>query len=88
MLKYFDISELQETKLPIRLIITTKKWKLVQGHEITPLRVKGDIGDVCSELDNGGIDWWNINVALFSYIRAFGDGPDNFEPWSSDVDDT
>ncbi|GFX50753.1 hypothetical protein TNCV_2723371 [Trichonephila clavipes] len=30
----------------------------------------------------------NINVALFSYTRAFGDGPHNFEPWSSDVDDT
>ncbi|GFT90944.1 hypothetical protein TNCV_4995231 [Trichonephila clavipes] len=23
-----------------------------------------------------------------SYTRAFGDGPRNFEPWSSDVDDT
>ncbi|GFT41824.1 hypothetical protein TNCV_1666871 [Trichonephila clavipes] len=23
-----------------------------------------------------------------SYTRAFGDGPHNFEPWSSDVDDT
>ncbi|GFU59700.1 uncharacterized protein TNCV_3186651 [Trichonephila clavipes] len=22
------------------------------------------------------------------YTRAFGDGPRNFEPWSSDVDDT
>ncbi|GFX08037.1 hypothetical protein TNCV_1237171 [Trichonephila clavipes] len=22
------------------------------------------------------------------YARAFGDGPRNFEPWSSDVDDT
>ncbi|GFS69890.1 hypothetical protein TNCV_3101921 [Trichonephila clavipes] len=26
--------------------------------------------------------------ALFSYTKAFGDGPRNFEPWSSDVDDT
>ncbi|GFX23715.1 hypothetical protein TNCV_3596571 [Trichonephila clavipes] len=25
---------------------------------------------------------------LFSYTRAFGDGPRNFEPWLSDVDDT
>ncbi|GFT96154.1 hypothetical protein TNCV_1884761 [Trichonephila clavipes] len=23
-----------------------------------------------------------------SYTRAFGDGPRNFEPWSSDADDT
>ncbi|GFW77533.1 hypothetical protein TNCV_2499251 [Trichonephila clavipes] len=30
----------------------------------------------------------NINVALFNYTRAFGDGPHHFEPWSSDVDDT
>ncbi|GFW57964.1 hypothetical protein TNCV_1419111 [Trichonephila clavipes] len=30
----------------------------------------------------GGV---NINVALFSYTRAFGDGPRNFEPWPSDT---
>ncbi|GFS51474.1 hypothetical protein TNCV_549281 [Trichonephila clavipes] len=24
----------------------------------------------------------------FHYTRAFSDGPRNFEPWSSDVDDT
>ncbi|GFY19160.1 hypothetical protein TNCV_4225241 [Trichonephila clavipes] len=30
----------------------------------------------------------NINVALFSHTRAFGDGPRNFESWSSDVDGT
>ncbi|GFW77009.1 uncharacterized protein TNCV_2724391 [Trichonephila clavipes] len=34
------------------------------------------------------IEFLNINVALFSYTRAFGDGPRHFEPWSSDVDDT
>ncbi|GFV01415.1 DDE_3 domain-containing protein [Trichonephila clavipes] len=27
-------------------------------------------------------------TSLFSYTRAFGDVPRNFEPWSSDVDDT
>ncbi|GFT20582.1 transposable element Tcb2 transposase [Trichonephila clavipes] len=26
--------------------------------------------------------------AFSSYTRAFGDGPRNFEPWTSDVDDT
>ncbi|GFW82354.1 hypothetical protein TNCV_3818351 [Trichonephila clavipes] len=36
----------------------------------------------------GLIDRLNINVALFSYTRAFGDRPRNFEPWSSDEDDT
>ncbi|GFX43760.1 hypothetical protein TNCV_4110391 [Trichonephila clavipes] len=30
----------------------------------------------------------NINVTLFRYTRAFGDGPRHFEPWSSDEDDT
>ncbi|GFW34208.1 hypothetical protein TNCV_384241 [Trichonephila clavipes] len=30
----------------------------------------------------------NINVTLYSYSRAFGDGPRNFEPWSSDEEDT
>ncbi|GFY17520.1 hypothetical protein TNCV_3518751 [Trichonephila clavipes] len=51
MLKYlrFDIFELQETKLPIRLITTTSERRLVQGHE-APLRM---IEDVPSELDNG-----------------------------------
>ncbi|GFV37236.1 hypothetical protein TNCV_2278101 [Trichonephila clavipes] len=32
--------------------------------------------------------WLNISVALFSYARAFGYGPRNFKPWSSDKDDT
>ncbi|GFX27900.1 hypothetical protein TNCV_3083231 [Trichonephila clavipes] len=55
MLKHlrFDIFELQETKLPVRRINTTYEWRLVQGHEITPLRVKRDIEDVSYELDNG-----------------------------------
>ncbi|GFV94566.1 hypothetical protein TNCV_3826331 [Trichonephila clavipes] len=42
----FDIFELLETKLPVRLINTTNKRRLVKGHETTPLRVKGDIRDV------------------------------------------
>ncbi|GFT39792.1 hypothetical protein TNCV_4869501 [Trichonephila clavipes] len=56
MLKYlrFDIFELQETKLPVRLINTTNERKLVQ-HEINLLRLKGDIEDVSSELDNRSI---------------------------------
>ncbi|GFV38589.1 hypothetical protein TNCV_132281 [Trichonephila clavipes] len=37
----------------VRLINTTNEWRLVQGHE-TPLRVKGDIEDVSSELCNVG----------------------------------
>ncbi|GFU96722.1 hypothetical protein TNCV_839471 [Trichonephila clavipes] len=51
--KGFDIFELQETKLPVRLINTTNEWGIVQGHE-SPLSVKGDIEVVSSELDNYG----------------------------------
>ncbi|GFT71237.1 hypothetical protein TNCV_3002291 [Trichonephila clavipes] len=29
----------------------------------------------------------NNYIALFSYTKAFGDGPGNFEPWSSNVND-
>ncbi|GFV50333.1 hypothetical protein TNCV_622411 [Trichonephila clavipes] len=47
-------SKLQETKLPVRLINTTNEQRLVQRHETIPLRVKGDIKDVSSELDNRG----------------------------------
>ncbi|GFT59995.1 hypothetical protein TNCV_2686831 [Trichonephila clavipes] len=38
------VRQLQETKLPERLISTTNERRLVQGHE-APLRVKGDIED-------------------------------------------
>ncbi|GFV96678.1 hypothetical protein TNCV_3387711 [Trichonephila clavipes] len=41
-----------QTKLPERLINNTNEWRLVQRH-YTPLRVKGDIENVSSELDNG-----------------------------------
>ncbi|GFV83362.1 hypothetical protein TNCV_3055091 [Trichonephila clavipes] len=56
MLKHlrFDTFELQEAKLPVRLINTTNERRQVQGHE-TPLRLKGDSEDVSSELDNGGV---------------------------------
>ncbi|GFX25432.1 uncharacterized protein TNCV_1424161 [Trichonephila clavipes] len=39
-------------RLPVRLINTTNERRLVQRHE-TPLRVKGEIEDDYSELDNG-----------------------------------
>ncbi|GFX54522.1 hypothetical protein TNCV_792091 [Trichonephila clavipes] len=48
-----DISELHGIKLPVRLINTTNERRLVQGRETT-LRVKGDIKDVSSKLDNEG----------------------------------
>ncbi|GFU81367.1 hypothetical protein TNCV_1380351 [Trichonephila clavipes] len=49
----FDIFKLQETKFPIQLINTTNEQRLAQEQEATLLRVKGDIGDVSSELHNG-----------------------------------
>ncbi|GFV97276.1 hypothetical protein TNCV_2037861 [Trichonephila clavipes] len=55
MLKHLriDIFELQETKLPVRLINITNEWRLVQEH-VTPLRVKRHIEeDVSIEMDNG-----------------------------------
>ncbi|GFV18227.1 uncharacterized protein TNCV_170301 [Trichonephila clavipes] len=58
MLKHlrFDIFELQEMKLPVRLISTTNEWRLrTRGLETIPLRVKGDIEGVSNELDNGGL---------------------------------
>ncbi|GFY15420.1 hypothetical protein TNCV_1572311 [Trichonephila clavipes] len=51
----FDIFEQQETKLPVRLIYTTNERGIVQGHELIPLRVKEDIEDVSSELDDEGV---------------------------------
>ncbi|GFW75529.1 uncharacterized protein TNCV_4427121 [Trichonephila clavipes] len=55
MLKHlsFNNLELQETKLPVRLINTTNERRLVQEHETTSLRLKGDIEDVYI-VDNGG----------------------------------
>ncbi|GFV08812.1 uncharacterized protein TNCV_3820551 [Trichonephila clavipes] len=55
MLKHLrlNIFELQETKLPVRLINTTNERRIVRGHKKTSLRVKGDIEDVYSELDDG-----------------------------------
>ncbi|GFS77264.1 hypothetical protein TNCV_3758501 [Trichonephila clavipes] len=52
------VTILERTKLPVRLINTTNERGLVQGH-VTPLRVKGDIEDVSSELNNGvkGCTW-------------------------------
>ncbi|GFX55794.1 uncharacterized protein TNCV_3428651 [Trichonephila clavipes] len=56
-LLHFEIFEQQETKLPVRLINTTNDRRILQGRETAPLRVKGDIEDVSSELDNGGYRW-------------------------------
>ncbi|GFU00872.1 hypothetical protein TNCV_4819991 [Trichonephila clavipes] len=46
MLKHlrFDIFEPQEMKLPVRLINTTNKWRLVQGHK-NLLSLKEEIED-------------------------------------------
>ncbi|GFV87898.1 hypothetical protein TNCV_781801 [Trichonephila clavipes] len=54
-LSSLDIFEQQERKLLVQLINTTNERIVVsriRGHETTPLRVKGGIEDVYSELDN------------------------------------
>ncbi|GFV36108.1 hypothetical protein TNCV_4964561 [Trichonephila clavipes] len=52
MLKALTLERREETKLPVLLINTTNELRPVRGHE-TPLRVKEDIEDVSSDLDNG-----------------------------------
>ncbi|GFX19870.1 hypothetical protein TNCV_1434311 [Trichonephila clavipes] len=38
--------------------------------------------------DVSALDRFNVHCCPTRYTRAFGDGPRNFEPWSSDEDDT
>ncbi|GFV93446.1 hypothetical protein TNCV_1987611 [Trichonephila clavipes] len=72
---HFNIFELQEPTLPVRLINTTNERRLVQGHETTPLRMKRDIEDVCS-VDNWGqrgtlrLPVLSIRSLAFSIIPA------------------
>ncbi|GFX40926.1 hypothetical protein TNCV_2216251 [Trichonephila clavipes] len=58
MLKHlrFDIFELLEKKLPVRLINTTNEWRLVKGHGDTQRNSnKGERGyRRCGELDSEG----------------------------------
>ncbi|PRD26276.1 UNVERIFIED_CONTAM: hypothetical protein NCL1_38567 [Trichonephila clavipes] len=70
MLKHlrFDIFELEETKLPVRLINTTNEWRVVQGYEI-PLRLKGDIEDVSSPVNR---TQWGLKVVMPSLGLGFG----------------
>ncbi|GFW50605.1 hypothetical protein TNCV_2889071 [Trichonephila clavipes] len=67
----FNVFELQETKLPVRLINTTNERRLVQGNETTLLKVKGDIEDVSSELDNGvkGCTSWMKRPEFYCFRR-------------------
>ncbi|GFU77121.1 uncharacterized protein TNCV_3389851 [Trichonephila clavipes] len=77
------------------------KFRLLTGHDClcahlfrfnlvtSPICVLCDTGqdmtaahlDECSALND-------LNCIVKSYTGASGDGPRNFEPWSSDVDDT
>ncbi|GFU24536.1 hypothetical protein TNCV_2264891 [Trichonephila clavipes] len=71
MLKHlrFDIFELQETKLPLRLINTTNKLRLVQGHETTQLRVKGwdeKMDGDCKAKFAAGTVGFEAGVSLFT----------------------
>ncbi|GFW31689.1 hypothetical protein TNCV_4683611 [Trichonephila clavipes] len=58
----------------------------------------GAVSRIRAELESSAKQFQRESVKLFiskkndfqvySYMRAFGDGPRSFEPWSSDVDDT
>ncbi|GFW78726.1 hypothetical protein TNCV_4261491 [Trichonephila clavipes] len=69
---------------------------MATGSYMTPIysrsqsEIQGDLhkGIWWHRASNPGLPVWRSGAALFSYTRAFGDGPRNFEPWSSDVDDT
>ncbi|GFW65590.1 DDE_3 domain-containing protein [Trichonephila clavipes] len=54
---------------------------------------RANIVDECLQSEDiPSMDWpaysSDLNRIEHVYTRAFGDGPRNFEPWSSDVDDT
>ncbi|GFU32105.1 hypothetical protein TNCV_3833461 [Trichonephila clavipes] len=71
---------------PLRLHLAPLRLHLAPLRlRLAPLRLRLV---VCNDESLSRIDSLNINVALFSYTRAFGDGPRSFEPWSSGVDDT
>ncbi|GFV68612.1 hypothetical protein TNCV_2274751 [Trichonephila clavipes] len=86
MLKHlcFDIFELQDTKLPVQLINTIKKRRLVQEHE-TLLKVKRDIEDVSSELDNGARATIDLLKDTFGNRLISRFGPVNWPPRSCDL---
>ncbi|GFW02794.1 hypothetical protein TNCV_3731941 [Trichonephila clavipes] len=66
-----------------------KKKRFQQKAEFVPNSVVNPIEkEMCGSLRSKSpkkISSWEISEL---YTRAFGDGPRNFEPWSSDVDDT
>ncbi|GFX54209.1 hypothetical protein TNCV_2338431 [Trichonephila clavipes] len=49
ILRYAPVVTLLSSIMELMTIVLDK----IMGHETTPLRVKGDIEDVSSELDNG-----------------------------------
>ncbi|GFS56982.1 hypothetical protein TNCV_4237931 [Trichonephila clavipes] len=63
---------------------------LNKGNQVA--RYEGEIGvpNRGPRAMKGWSQSWNIAKMQIvgDYTRAFGDGPRNFEPWSSDVDDT
>ncbi|GFW82573.1 hypothetical protein TNCV_4694551 [Trichonephila clavipes] len=61
---HFDIFELQETKLPVRLIDTTNERRQVQGHETT-LRVKGNIEDMFT------VNWKNDGDEAHFWLNGY-----------------
>ncbi|GFU92717.1 hypothetical protein TNCV_2892261 [Trichonephila clavipes] len=60
----------------------TSDFSCHQKKELRPGELGGQATDSSSPISLPGYVSWR------SYTRAFGDGPRNFEPWSSDEDDT
>ncbi|GFW42081.1 uncharacterized protein TNCV_1905391 [Trichonephila clavipes] len=66
---------------------TRSKKDLSQSYEQQKALIHLQL--MCSSLAERLVsEWLNINVELFSYSRAFGDGRCNFKPWLNDEDDT
>ncbi|GFT21295.1 hypothetical protein TNCV_3815861 [Trichonephila clavipes] len=62
-----------------------------EGHDQTRFASSGVKWGYEIMLANENSNWtcpWTHGGWGESYTRAFGDGPRNLEPWSSDVDDT
>ncbi|GFX83808.1 hypothetical protein TNCV_350721 [Trichonephila clavipes] len=61
----------------------TKNLSKVKRHSVGVVKKLGEWGASSGVVL---VTWPSFN--LLNYTRALDDGPRNFEPWSSDVDDT
>ncbi|GFX83012.1 hypothetical protein TNCV_5001601 [Trichonephila clavipes] len=50
---YSEVKNYKKQKILVRVINSTNERRLFQRHETTPLKVKADIEDVSSEMNEG-----------------------------------